>query len=65
MAFKPSPEQNKPSKDDQLRKDEYGGRYQAPDKVAGEEQKFGSAQNPVIDDPLMAKNLRKVGASGG
>ncbi len=54
-------EQNKPTKEDVMRKDEYGGKYKERADSASEEEKFGTSQNPVKDDAMPAKNLKSVG----
>lgn len=61
MAFTPSPEQNKPTKEDSVKKDEYHGQYKDPHYQASEEDKTGNSQNPVRNDAPPWKNLKTAG----
>lgn len=53
--------QNKPSKEDSERKDEYGGGYKDTADGLSEAQKFGTDQIPVTHDKLPASGLKNVG----
>jgi hypothetical protein len=53
--------QNKPTKEDSERKDEYGGQYKDRCDELSEAQKFGTDQLPVQNDALPAKNLKNAG----
>ncbi len=53
--------QNKPSRDDAFRKDEYGGAYKEHGVGLSEAERFGTDQMPVIETPLPAKNLKDAG----
>ncbi len=54
--------QNKPTKEDSERPDEYGkGTYKERADQYGEAEKFGTDQLPVTHDKLPAKNLKSVG----
>jgi hypothetical protein len=57
----PDQTQNKPTKQDVERKDEYLGQYKDRATTATPEEKFGISQNPSIHDALPAKNLKSVG----
>lgn len=54
-------EQNKPTKEDSHRKDEYMGQYKQPQDSMSEAEKFGTNENPVKNDQMPAKGLRQVG----
>lgn len=55
-------QQNKPTKEDSERKDEYGNNtYKCRSSGMSEQQLFGTDQLPVQDDPLPAKGLKSVG----
>jgi hypothetical protein len=53
--------QNKPTKEDVERKDEYGGKYKEPQEGMSEAQKYGTEQNPAKHDQLPASGLKSVG----
>ena len=57
----PDNTQNKPTKEDSERKDEYGGQYKDASDGKSEAQKYGTDQLPVENDPLPAKGLKSVG----
>lgn len=53
--------QNKPTKEDSERKDEYLGKYKDAAATMSEADKFGTGQMPVQHDSLPVKNLKSVG----
>ena len=53
--------QNKPTKADSERRDEYNGGYKERANEYNETAKFGTDQLPVQNDPLPAKGLKNVG----
>ena len=53
--------QNKPSRDDAFRKDEYGGAYKEHGVGLSEAERFGTDQMPVQHDAIPAKGLKGVG----
>lgn len=53
--------QNKPTKEDQMRIDEYMGKYKDAREGKSDEELWGTSENPEKSDPLPAKGLRSVG----
>lgn len=53
--------QNKPTKQDSERKDEYMGQYKDRSQGLSEAQKFGTDQMPVKNDAPPFKGLKSVG----
>jgi hypothetical protein len=54
-------ENEKLTKEDSYRKDEYMGQYKEIAEQTSEEDKFGESQNPVQNTPTPWKNLRSTG----
>lgn len=53
--------QNKPTKEDSERNDEYGGKYKPVHEGLSEAQKFGTEQLPVQEGKTPFKDLKAVG----
>jgi len=45
--------------------DQYDGKRKEGHGGVGDEQKYGSSQNPVQNPPAPWSNLREIGATGG